>query len=69
MYYYKKMQETYLNDPVFRKVVKMLTQLINECELSPYEIRQAAMFAVMKHEEMNSKPVAFEQFNESTSEF
>ena len=46
----------YQQDPVFAQVVDLLTKLIEQCQLSPYEIRQAAMFAVLKYEE--NKPFA-----------
>lgn len=44
-------QERYLNDPVFNRVVNMLRGLIRDIQLTPSEIREAAMLACI-HQEM-----------------
>jgi hypothetical protein len=43
--------ERYLNDPTFKSVVDMLQGLIMQYELTPSEIRLAAMMAAIRAEE------------------
>ncbi|KKN52383.1 hypothetical protein LCGC14_0613000 [marine sediment metagenome] len=42
-----KAEEAYMNDPQFRTLVKALEKLIVELEMTPSEIRSAAMFACL----------------------
>jgi hypothetical protein len=42
--------ERYLNDPTFKSVVDMLQGLIMQYELTPSEIRLAAMMAAIRAE-------------------
>lgn len=50
-------QERYLNDPVFNRVVNMLRGLIRDAQLTPSEIREAAMLACIHHEMEATRPM------------
>lgn len=50
-------ERLYLNDPLFRKVTDMLYGLIDNCEITPYEIRQAATYAATLHQQRNPCPL------------
>lgn len=54
---YRQLREQYENDPVFYKVVNLLIRLIEECQLTPFEIRNAAMFAAIKFQMEQPQPV------------
>lgn len=56
---FKRLQERYDRDPVFNRMVRNLCQVIDQLQLSPSEIREAAMFAVYMHEMYNPKPVLY----------
>lgn len=45
-----KVAERYFNDPAFYNVVNLLEQMIIDLELSPHEVREAAMYACMRVE-------------------
>lgn len=44
----KKMRERYENDPNFHTMVNLFVNAINNLEMTPSEIREAAMFAAIK---------------------
>jgi hypothetical protein len=48
----------YQTDPVFHRLVDVLYNAINTMQLSPSEIRDAAMFAAIMFEERHIRPVA-----------
>ena len=52
-------QKTYMNDPHFHILVDTLENLIHECQLTPLEIRQAAILAAI-HYEMKTKRYLFQ---------
>lgn len=56
----EKLDERYRNDNMFRTLVDMLQGLIMKLEMSPSEIREAAMYACYRQELMNPKPLRFE---------
>ena len=43
-------EHRYQTDPVFRRVVDLLTAVIDQAELSPYEVREAAKLAAIHYE-------------------
>ena len=47
---YKKLRDRYETDIQFHQLVDTLMVMIEKCQLSPSEIRQAAMFAAIKFE-------------------
>lgn len=54
---YKRLQDRYFNDPQFYTLVNVLTQQIEQLNFTPSEIRDAAMFAAIRFELFNAKPV------------
>lgn len=46
-----RMYERYENDATFRSVVDALERLVTEVQLTPSEVREAAMFACIRIEE------------------
>lgn len=44
-----RLEEKYLNDPTFHMVVDSMYNLIEKCQLTPDEIREAAMFAAIRY--------------------
>ena len=46
----KTPNEKYENDPAYRHVVDVMTELINQAEFTPSEIREACMLACIRHE-------------------
>jgi hypothetical protein len=53
---YEKAKEAYLNDPLYKNMVDCLYRMINELQLSPSEIREAAMLACIMFEERKTNP-------------
>lgn len=53
----KTVDERYREDSAFRHLVDMLHALIGRSEFTPSEIREAALFAQMKWELFNPRPV------------
>ena len=43
-------EQRYYNDPMFARVVDTLYGLVVDCQLTPSEIREAAMLACIKYE-------------------
>lgn len=60
MYPLEKLDERYRNDNMFSTLVDMLQGLIMKLEMSPSEIREAAMYACYRQELMNPKPLRLE---------
>ena len=52
----KSIEDRYLNDPVFHNLVKTMESAIEKLELTPSEIRAAAMLAALRVEARN--PIA-----------
>jgi hypothetical protein len=48
----------YRTDPMFKRVVDMLGAILRSCELTPQEVRAAAMLACV-HREMYSRELRF----------
>ena len=51
-----KAQKAYMNDPVYSNLVETLMGLIKRLQMSPSEIREAAMFACFKLEQISGTP-------------
>ena len=47
----KTPNEKYANDPSYRRLVDMLTALIDQAKYTPSEIREACMLACIRHEQ------------------
>jgi len=54
-----KAEEAYWSDPVFRQLVETLKGLIHQLQLTPSEIRCAAMFACILNERTNPATFVF----------
>jgi hypothetical protein len=55
---YDSSEYRYLNDPAFRHVVDCLQAMILNLELTPSEIREAAMYACCRIEMRRPSPIA-----------
>ena len=53
-------EERYQRDPLFKQLVDVMTMQILDLHLTGTEIREAAMFATIKCELMNPRPMIFE---------
>ena len=56
----KTPRERYNNDPVYRRLVDILTMLIYDCQCTPSEVREAAVLACIKYEEIHIRRSPFE---------
>lgn len=54
---FKKLEERYRNDATFHAMVNALYQQIELLNLTPSEIREAAMFAAIKFEMVHARPI------------
>ena len=54
-----KMHERYMNDPKFHALVDMILSVIMNGEFTPTEIREAAMLAQIRYEEIKPRQTAF----------
>lgn len=52
-----RVRERYENDNAFHAVVDMLRAMLHQYQLSPSEIREAAMLACVMQEERSLKPI------------
>ncbi len=52
-------EQQYKEDPMFHQVVHVLEALISKAELTPFEIRQAAMLACIRYEMYHAKPPSY----------
>jgi hypothetical protein len=59
MYPIDKVRERYQNDTVFHIYVDMMRKAIVELNLTPSELREAAMLAAILEEERNPRPFRF----------
>lgn len=50
---FRSWHEQYFNDSTFKHLVDQLCNLIETCEITPDEVRNAATFAVIKFQERN----------------
>lgn len=50
-------RERYNTDATFHAVVDMLYGVVAQAQLTPSELREALVFACIKHEERNPRPV------------
>jgi hypothetical protein len=53
----KKLHLQYQNDPMFCQFVRMMMHQMRELNLTPFEMRQAAMLAAYYFELENPKPI------------
>lgn len=53
----KKAEEAYMNDPRYSNLIRTLMGLIETLQMSPSEIREAAMFACIKLGQINTEPM------------
>lgn len=58
----KSAEDRFKNDPVFHRLVRTMEGAIEQLELTPSEIRAAAMFASIRVEQRNPcvRPLLFE---------
>lgn len=54
-----KMYERYQNDPTFHALVDMMTCELERGQFTPTEIREAAMLAQIRHEEIHPRATFF----------
>ena len=54
---FEQCKRAYRCDPNFYQIIKSLQRIIKEMNLSPSEVRDAAMFAVYLHELENPAPI------------
>lgn len=54
---FKALHRRFQDDPSFHYLVKSLYKIIDDLQLSPNEIREAAMFACYMHEMENPRPI------------
>jgi hypothetical protein len=55
-----KVWDRYQNDPLFRAIVDQLTATLMDGQFTPTEMREAAMLAQLKYEDMMPpRPVVF----------
>ena len=55
----KHLDDRYLNDPAFHALVQMIEAQIEHGQFTPSEIREALMFAQLRNEMINPRPVTF----------
>ncbi|HYE73561.1 MAG TPA: hypothetical protein VEF04_09520 [Blastocatellia bacterium] len=55
----RKLQEQYLNDPMFHRLVRSLEHMIESMHLTPQEVRNAAMLAAMNVEQRTVRPICY----------
>lgn len=57
---YRNLDDRFNNDPVFHQVVMNLQMLIQKLQLTPSEVREAAVFACMRQELLDGpRPLSF----------
>lgn len=56
-----RLEERYCNDAVFHRVVCMLEAVIADAQLTPAEIREAAMLACIHYEMRNARKIMMEK--------
>lgn len=54
---FDKAQDKYRNDPQFRQLVDVMVNAIETLQFSPGEIRQAAIFAEIRHQQYRKPDV------------
>jgi hypothetical protein len=55
----KTPREKYLNDPHYHALVNSLRALIEKCEMTPSEVREAAILACILYEENTVRSIQF----------
>jgi hypothetical protein len=60
----KSARERYINDPQFRHLVDTMTGAILQCQYTPSEMREAAILASIKYEEMQVHSTAYIRLEE-----
>lgn len=53
-------EDRYRRDPLFSRLVDMMTMHIEDLQLTPTEMREAAMLACLRFEQMHPRPMVFE---------
>ena len=51
-------RERYNKDPVFNRMTQVILGALRESQMTPTEVREAAVLACVMHEEMNPRPVS-----------
>lgn len=54
-----KMHERYHNDPAFNRLVDVMLAHLLDGQFTPTEIREAAMLAQIRFEELHPRPTVF----------
>ena len=54
-----KMWDRYQEDPLFRRVVDLMVGILLDGQTTPTEMREAAMLAQIKYEDMRPRPTVF----------
>lgn len=52
-------RDKYRNDVYFRKIVNMIISLLDSCEYTPSELREAVVLASIIYHERHSSPIMF----------
>jgi hypothetical protein len=54
-----KMWDRYNEDPLFNRIVDLMVGMLMDGQFTPTEMREAAMLAQIKHEDMRPRPTTF----------
>ena len=60
----KTPRQKYVNDPKYASLVNMMVYLIEEAEMTPSEVREAAILACIIYEEHHIRPSMIVPMNE-----
>jgi len=52
----QSVEQRYYTDAKFHTLVDMMEKAINECQFTPSELREAAVYAAIRHEERRIQP-------------
>lgn len=52
-----KSEDRYNNDPAYRTLVDYMVHMIHQLQFTPSELRDAAMFAAIRFEQRNTRPI------------
>jgi hypothetical protein len=58
-------EDRYQRDPLFHRLVDLMCHQITELQLTPTEMREAAMLACIKFEQMHPRPMVFDPRHQS----
>jgi hypothetical protein len=51
--------DRYTHDPLFARIVDLLVGMLGDATFTPTEMREAAMLAQLKYEDMHPRPTVF----------